>query len=146
MVMAFAYHFNFVTILSKIPPLVIMLLIGSVFWNSLMPGRVPLITEIGESARGPLTPALKHYTFRLTQLWALVLLVQWLITLYLSVVGPNWLWALTTQYLNYLVVTVLFVGEFYVRRCLFPEHNHPNFFNYIKIVVDANIRKHQKPD
>ena len=140
--LACSYYFKFDVLLIRLPPLFILLLIGSVFWRSLLPGNEPLVTGIGERARGPLGPKMRQYTLRVTQFWAGFISLQFTATLYFSIFGPEWLWVSVTSVFNYLLVGVLFVAEFYWRMHCFPDHDHPSFFNYIAIVTKANVKKH----
>lgn len=137
-----AYGLALTEFIIKLPPLIILALVGSVFWRTLMPDNTPLVTDIGEKSRGPLSAAMRNYTLRVTQLWAAVLGIQLIYTLYLSIYGPEWLWALVTSLINYVLVITLFVAEFLYRKVKFPEHNHPGFIEYIRIVLSADVRKH----
>lgn len=135
------FYFHLLDVVGKIPPIVILAVLTSVFWSTLLPGKVPLITGIGEQAKGPLPDALRQYTVMLTKVWAIVLAVQLLICLILSVVAPLWLWSIVTYYINYLVVALLFVCEYFYRCSKFPDHDHPSFIDYVKIVIASNVRK-----
>lgn len=123
-----------------LPPVIIPLLLLFVFGRTLFSGREPLITAIGEAARGPLSPAMRHYTRRLTQLWCGVFVVMILWSAILPALQQPELWSWFTNIINYGVVGILFVGEFMLRKKLFPSHNHPGFFEYLRIIASANIR------
>lgn len=107
------------------------------FLRTLMPPHTALITAIGEASRGPLEPALRVYTRRITCFWGLFLLACALVSLgyllHLPALAPMvWLpaWQLPLSVL-------IFVGEFYLRKQLFPSHNHPGFKEYLMIVARA---------
>jgi len=123
-----------------LPPVVIPLLLLFIFGRTLHSGREPLITAIGEAARGPLSQAMRSYTRRLTQLWCLVFVVMIGWSAILPWLKQPELWSWFTNIINYGVVGVLFVGEFMLRKKLFPSHNHPGFFEYLRIIAHANIR------
>lgn len=123
-----------------LPPVVIPLLLLFIFGRTLFAGREPLITAIGEAARGPLTPSMRRYTRRLTQLWCVVFLVLMLWSIFLMLIEQPELWSWFTNVINYGVVGVLFVGEFMLRKKLFPAHNHPGFIEYLRIIATSNIR------
>lgn len=123
-----------------LPPVVIPLLLLFIFGRTLVNGREPLITAIGEAARGPLSQAMRTYTHRLTQLWCLVFVAMILWSAILPWLEQPELWSWFTNIINYGVVGVLFVGEFMLRKKLFPTHNHPGFFEYLRIIARANIR------
>ena len=48
-----ASQFSFGHLIRYIPPIVIPLIFGAVFFRSLLPGQTPLVTDIGEKSRGP---------------------------------------------------------------------------------------------
>jgi uncharacterized membrane protein len=133
-------YLQLINYLMYLPPVVIPALLLFVFGRTLLPGQEPLITAIGEAARGPLSIAMRKYTRVLTQLWCLVFLTMMLWSGILPLLQQPLLWSWFTNVINYGVVSVLFVGEFFLRKKLFPEHNHPSFFEYIEIIIQSNIR------
>ena len=133
-------YLNLTLYLLFVPPVAIPLLLLVVFGRTLIAGREPLITAIGEAARGPLSAAMRHYTRRLTQAWCLVFLTMIIWSAVLPWLEQPELWSWFTNIINYGVVGILFVGEFILRKKLFPSHNHPGFFEYLRIIARANIR------
>jgi uncharacterized membrane protein len=123
-----------------VPPIVIPLTLLIVFGRTLLPGREPLITAIGEAARGPLSAAMRRYTKMLTQLWCCVFLIMMVWSAILPWLQQPGLWSWFTNVINYGFVGALFGGEFLLRKKLFPEHNHPGFIEYIQIIIQSNIR------
>ena len=120
-----------------LPPIVIPLIIAIVFIHSLTKNNVPLVTDIGEKARGPLSEEMRHYTRGVTTLWAYVLVAMALWSMVLPLTHSMLLWSIVTNFLNYLLIGALFVGEFVYRQYRFPDHNHPKLGDYIKIVTSA---------
>ncbi len=125
-----------------LPPVVIPLLFWGVFFHSLLPGKTPLVTAIGERARGPLSAQMRRYTRSVTLMWTVVFAVMALWAALLSWVTTVMLWSLFTNFINYFLIVLLFVAEFVYRKWRFQDHDHPGFFDYLKIVANANIRKH----
>jgi uncharacterized membrane protein len=123
-----------------LPPIFIPLLLLFVFGRTLIAGREPLITAIGEAARGPLSQPMRHYTRRLTQLWCVVFIVMASWACALPWLKDPGLWSWFTNVINYGFVGGLFLGEFILRKYLFPTHNHPNFFEYLCIIARHDIR------
>lgn len=134
-------YYSLALYLLYIPPILIPLGLSILFGSTLLPGRTPLITAIATKARGPLSPGLLKYTAFLTQLWCglFLILVMWSVVL--TLIGQPEMWSWFTNFINYGIVGVLFTGEFFVRKKLFPEHNHPGFFEYIHIIIQSNIRR-----
>ncbi len=122
-----------------LPPILLPLLMLFIFGRTLGAGREPLITAIGEAARGPLSQAMRRYTRRLTQLWCLVFITMIVWSAILPWLEQPELWSWFTNVINYGVVGVLFIGEFALRKKLFPTHNHPDFFEYLRIIARARI-------
>lgn len=124
-----------------LPPILLPLLLLVIFGRTLVGGREPLITAIGEAARGPLSAAMRRYTRRLTLLWCLVFVTMVVWSVILPWLEQPELWSWFTNVINYGVVGVLFVGEFILRKKLFPTHNHPDFFEYLRIIARARINQ-----
>lgn len=129
--------------IAYVPPVVIPLTIAIVFIHSLTGNNVPLVTDIGEKSRGPLSDEMRAYTRSVTKCWAIVLVAVALWSLILSWTPWVMLWSIVTNFVNYLLIGVMFIGEFLYRQYRFPKHDHPNLINYLKIVVNAmRSRKH----
>jgi len=124
-----------------LPSVFIPLLFWWAFFSSLLPGRIPLVTQIGESARGPLSKEMRAYTRSVTVLWTIVLAI-----ITLGAIGsPFWKldnpWLKSSLLFNYMVIPIVFIGEFYLRKWKFKDHNHPGLIDYLKIVTSTNIIK-----
>lgn len=134
-------YFNLTLFLLYLPPVLIPLTLLVYFGKTLLPNQEPLITDIGERARGPLSPAMRHYTRRLTQLWCVIFAIMTVEAIFLTFLGKKELWSLFTNVFNYIAVGILFTGEFWWRKHRFPEHNHPSFFDYLQIIAGSFTRK-----
>ena len=124
-----------------VPPIIIPLLLWGVFFHSLLPGQEPIVTDLGEKARGPLTPEMRRYTRYVTISWMIMFALIALWSAILPFIASDAVWSAFTNFINYAVVAASFFGEYLYRCIRFPEHNHPNFFQYLRIVINANIRK-----
>jgi uncharacterized membrane protein len=133
-------YLNITLYVLYLPPILLPLLLLFVFGRTLLPGQEPLITAIGEASRGPLTPAMRHYTRRITQFWCAIFFLMMSWSLILPWLEQPEVWSWFTNIINYGLVAMLFIGEFILRKRLFPEHNHPGFVEYLRIVANANIR------
>ena len=125
-----------------LPPILLPLLLFTVFFRSLLPGQEPIVTDIGEKARGPLSAEMRIYTRSVTLLWTVMFMLMILCAVLLPVYGSRELWSLVTNFLNYFICGLIFVAEFYYRQWRFPDHDHPGFFQYIQIVIAAQIQQH----
>ncbi len=134
-------HMDIAIYLLYVPPVVIPLLFWAVFFRSLLPGQTPLVTAIGEQARGPLSEQMRSYTWGVTLMWTIVFAAMALWSALLPWLATDTLWSLFTNFINYMVVALLFGVEFLYRKRRFRDHDHPGFADYLKIVVNANVRK-----
>jgi uncharacterized membrane protein len=123
-----------------LPPIAVPLVLLFIFGRTLTKGKEPLITAIGETARGPLSQSMRHYTRRLTQLWCMVFIAMASWAFILPWLKDPTLWSWFTNVINYGLVGVLFLGEFVVRTKLFPDHDHPGFLDYLRIIARHDIR------
>jgi uncharacterized membrane protein len=133
-------YINVSVYLLYVPPVLIPLLLLFVFGRTLINGREPLVTAIGEASRGPLSTEMRIYTRRVTQFWCAIFIMMALWSLILPLLAHPKTWSWFTNIINYGLVGILFVGEFILRKKIFPTHNHPNFIEYLRIIATANIR------
>ena len=95
--------------------------VAFVFASSLL-GSHNLIETIAQKRGQVITPNAKRYTYRLTQVWAVVLSLNGVIALVLALSGNMALWALYCGLLSYFVIGVLFAGEWFYRRHYIRRH------------------------
>ena len=96
------------------------------FGRTLRAGRVPLIERIARVSDPELTPALRHYTRRLTVVWTLYFVVAALLSVGTEMQN-GW-----TSGLACSGAAVLFVGERWLRPCLFPGRSFPNLTRQLR--------------
>lgn len=134
-------YFSLTLYLLYLPPIAIPLALLIFFGRTLLPGNTPLITMISTSLHGTLSDALKKYTRLLTQLWCVVFFTLVVVGIILPCLKQPALWSWVTNFINYGVVGILFVGEYLLRKKMFPERKHLPFFEYLRMIVKANMRK-----
>lgn len=123
-----------------LPPVLLPLMLLIVFGRTLRQGREPLVTAMGEQARGPLDDRMRRYTRRVTQVWCLVFLIMSAWSAFLPWLGDDTLWSWFVNVINYALVGSVFIAEFLARKWLFPNHDHPGFIEYLGIVAKANVK------
>jgi uncharacterized membrane protein len=101
--------------LLRLYPVVVSWGVATVFALSLRK-EVTLIESFAIAAGKTITDNAKRYTRKLTLLWALLLLVNGLISLYLAALGTLQAWALYCGLLSYLLIGSFFLGEYQYRR------------------------------
>ena len=136
-----------------LPPVLFNLAVGLYFARSLAPGRMPLIERIVRAlnegqVHDPEVPA---YARAWTRAWAGILLTLAAINAVLALLAepkglllsfglappvsvPLELWSLFANLLNYLIVAVVFVGEYLYRSRRFPHSDYGGFLGFLKRV------------
>lgn len=136
-----------------LPPVLFNLAVGLYFARSLAPGRMPLIERIVRAlnegqVHDPDVPA---YARAWTRAWAVILLALAAINAVLALLAepkglllslgltppvsvPLELWSLFANLLNYLIVAIVFVGEYIYRSRRFPHSDYGGFLGFVKRV------------
>lgn len=123
-----------------LPPVVVPAMLLAVFAGSLRAGHLPLVTRVAQSISGPLEPEVRAYTRHVTELWVLVLAALCVGDAALAVFAPLPLWSLFSNFVNYLLVGLVFVLEYLYRRLRFPAHDHPGFLAYMRRVAHIDYK------
>lgn len=125
------------------PPVLINLFGFGFFARSLRVGRQPVISRIATLERGKLTPELAAYTRRLTWIWTIFFALMASISAFLAVFAPmNW-WSLFTNCINYLLVGLLYFGEFAYRRRRYRQYHHASPFQIIRSIRNKSVAQHR---
>ncbi len=135
------------------PPVVFTALLSWWFGRSLRAGRVPLISRIVSALEGcepaGLKAELKHYTRRLTAIWAALLAGLALTNTVLALIAaPDGIlmqlgrpplvtvsqdaWSWFANLLNYGIVGGFFIAEYVYRKRLFPDRPYRNFPDFLR--------------
>lgn len=121
-----------------VPPVVTPAVVLAVFAGSLRAGRVPLATRLAQVGRDALEPEVLVYTRRVTALWALILAAIAVGNAALAVFAPLPVWSLFSNFVNYLLVGLVFVLEYVYRRLRFRAHVHSGFVAHLRRVARAD--------
>lgn len=143
------------------PPLVFTGLLSWWFGRSLRAPRVALITRIvaGLEHTSPhdLPAKLQRYTRGLTGAWSVLLALLALANGVLALVAvphgvlarlghaPEWTiaqahWSLFANFLDYGIVGIFFIGEYTVRRWVFPDRPYRNFLEFLQQLAGLGPR------
>lgn len=123
-----------------LPSIVVPALVLSAFAPTLLPGRVPLITRIAAAMDGPLSPEQARYTRSVTWLWVFTLGLILLVTLALLLLWSPRAWSVFANFISYILLGLLFLGEYGYRRRRFPERTPLNFRAFVRSV--SSYRPH----
>lgn len=126
--------------LSVLPPVVINMLFGVIFLFSLRKTQTPLIEKYIMLLEGKITDDEQQYARRLTLIWALVLFALMLESILLAMFASHETRSLFTNFLNYVILAIIFVSEYFVRLRIFPDKAHMSFFDYINRLRRINLK------
>ena len=104
-----------------VPPIVINLGLAWLFGRTLVRGRVPLIARFAIMEQGTLSAELVTYTRTLTWLWTLLFVAAAGASLALALSGHRDAWSLFTNFLNYVLVAALLLGDLFLRRLVLSK-------------------------
>ena len=122
-----------------VPPIVINAMLAWLFGRTLVHGRVPLIARFAQIEQGTLSSELATYTRTLTWLWTLLFIAAALLSSALAMSGHRDAWSLFTNFINYLLVGALFLGEFVYRRLRFRNYRHHSPLQLLRNVRGTNL-------
>jgi uncharacterized membrane protein len=119
-------------LLQRVPPVIIAFSLLWVFGRTLLRGRVPLISRIGERMRGELPVPVARYGYWLTAIWALFFMLMGLECLLLGLFAPAFWWSLFANFINYGLIVLLFVFEYPIRRLVLRNLEHSSFIDSLR--------------
>jgi len=82
-------------------------------------GPVPVVERLARLEQPELSPSEVRYCRSVTWLWVSFFVVNGLVAGVLALTGPLSLWAVYTGLVSYLLIGLVFTGEFVVRRARF---------------------------
>ncbi|MFO1350434.1 MAG: hypothetical protein U1F68_07075 [Gammaproteobacteria bacterium] len=108
------------------------------FARTLLPGRKPLITGLAERYHGgQLQPQALRYTRLVTLAWSLLFAVLLLEVVALAVFAPIALGSFFVNVLNYLIIIVFFLVEFWLRHYLVTDTEHASLLELLRFLRQA---------
>jgi uncharacterized membrane protein len=124
--------------LLKLPPVIINLALAVWFGRTLAPGEEPMISWFARLVRGTeLAPDLARYTRYSTVVWTAFFLIMAAAAAALAALAPPEIWSVFANGIDYLLVGVLFVGEYVFRRVRYGHHEHRPLADVVRTVVRA---------
>jgi len=109
------------------------------FAYSLLPGKTPLITRIMLHLRGAVPPRVHAYCRLLTLFWALFLFLLGIQSLALSLFASASLWSAFTNFVNPVLIVLVFVVEYPIRLQILKEVSHKGFFDYVRDLIRTGL-------
>ena len=122
--------------LLKFPPIIINLALAVWFGRTLAPGEEPMISWFARLVRATeLPPELARYTRRSTAMWTAFFVSMAAAAAALAVLATPQTWSLFSNGIDYLLVGVLFVGEYVFRRMRYRHHSHRSLADVVRTVA-----------
>lgn len=110
------------------------------FASTLRPGRVPLISRFARMEQGELSAELHAYTRRLTLVWCVFFAAMAGLAMGVAAWAPLWVWSLHTFFFSYLLIAMLFLGEYVYRRWRYPHYRHASPWTLLRNVLNHGLR------
>jgi uncharacterized membrane protein len=124
----------------KLIPLVVN---GGLLWffaSTMVRGRTPLITRFASLMRDSMPPAVLVYTRRATIAWSGYFLIMFILSLLLAIYAPIEMWSFFSNVLSYVLLAVMFLMEFTVRRLFVREHMDYSFKEFLQRLRRVDFR------
>jgi len=116
----------------KLIPLIVNGVLLWFFSSSLVGARIPLVTRFASLMREDMPPAVLIYTRRVTIAWSGYFLSMFIFSLMLAIYAPIELWSFFSNVLSYVLLLLMFLAEFTVRRLLVHEHMDYSFTEFLQ--------------
>lgn len=118
------------------PPVAINAALGCFFASTLRAGSEPRIARYARIERGGELPwDLARYTRHLTWIWSVWFFAAATVSAALALATPLAVWSAFANVGSYIVVGILFVGEYLFRKFRFPHHRHASLRQLVAVVV-----------
>ena len=124
-----------------LPPILISLLLLSLFGRSLLPGHTPLITAFAKQVHPePLSKTYQQYTQSVTWLWCVISGAMFIETICLAIWVSPTTWSWFCNIINYLILLACLVIEYIYRLCRFGRPPQ-SFMAFITKLITINWRE-----
>jgi len=120
----------------------IQLILFMIFGRTLFAGRKPLCTQFAEAVHAPLTPQHEIYAGQVTLAWTLFFGVMALTSTLLFFLTPLSTWSVFANFLTPLLVVLVFIAEYVVRRWALPEARHQHILDAVRAFRSTAARPH----
>ncbi len=119
-----------------LPPIIMILLILYPFLRSILPGHTPLISRFYQLTESEDKPGAMQYTEKVTWVWVILIVLLFINTLILTFFASLETWSLFTNFINYLLMSGLFIAEWLFRMFWFKEWVSPIRFIQQLMTID----------
>jgi uncharacterized membrane protein len=135
-----AYYQSAAQMVLFLPPILINLLLCFLFARTLGADSTPLISAFARIVHGhEMDEVTQRYTRAVTQLWVAVFALLALVSLFLALFAPLEIWSLFTNFINYILVLVVFFIEYQVRIRRLSHLEHPGFVGFMRLLGEIDL-------
>jgi len=126
----------------KLPPVLINGILCIIFSATLLPGRKPLIARFAEIMHAhALDEQTLRYTRGVTMVWSGLFAGMLLESLLLAWLASPEIWSLFTNFINYILVMLVFFFEYRLRIRRLAHLQHPGFVTFLLSLRRIEWRK-----
>ena len=122
------------------PPIAINFFVGMIFLNGLRKNQRPVIEKYIEAMEGSVDAEQRRYARSVTIAWVVVLFGLMLESIILSAFFSHEVWSLFTNFINYIILGLMFVVEYIVRLRVFPDRQHMSFVEYMTKLKSISLK------
>lgn len=131
---------DYIQHLFYLPPILILITLFLLFSQSLLDGKIPLITRYAHILGEELNERRLRYNRSLTVVWTVFILLMLITSIVLAIFSSVDTWSLFTHVVSYILMGILFVIEFFYRKHVFAGEIEGGFFQFIRKLI--KIRPH----
>ena len=118
----------------------IQLILFMTFGRTLIAGRQPLCTRFAMAVHAPLTPQHEIYARQVTVAWTLFFAAMALVSTLLFFLAPLTTWSVFANFLTLPLVALMFIAEYWVRRCVLPDMRHTHILDAVRAFRNTPAR------
>jgi uncharacterized membrane protein len=107
------------------------------FGRTLMAGRQPLVTMLAATMHEEISPALLRYTRQVTLAWTLFFVVCLILSVTLFFAAPIEVWSWFANILPLPLISLMFIVEYGVRKCVLPKRDQAGFIATVRVVYTS---------
>jgi uncharacterized membrane protein len=125
----------------KIYPLLMFSTLFILFASSLAVGRTPVANRFAILMSDNVPEAVIRYGRHATIAWSIFFFIMLAVSLYLSLFASLATWSWFTNVFSYLLLVLMFVIEFSVRKRVLREHVNDSFIQFMRNLLAVDYRR-----
>jgi uncharacterized membrane protein len=124
-----------------IPPAIMFAALFVFFASSLRAEGTPVVTRLAAVIRAEqLSTEIRSYTRKATIAWSVFFLAMLMASLMLGLWAPLEIWSWFSNFLAYVLIAVMFIVEYLVRRHSLQDHVDYSFLQFLRNLRRVDYR------